>query len=156
VFRKILVPVDFNDLTRRTLDLAVGLARASSGRVVLFTVVDDSFPNPDILSFQLPWADYHRHLRDEAMHRLEGLRHEAGAEREVEVCVVRGNPARMIARFAEEEGCDLVVMATHGASGLHHALVGSVTRKVLHLATVPVLVVRLDGSAHPDAATTIA
>lgn len=156
MFRKILVPVDFNDLTRRTLDLAVGLARASSGRVVLFTVVDDSFPNPDILSFQLPWADYHRHLRDEAMHRLEGLRHEAGAEREVEVCVVRGNPARMIARFAEEEGCDLVVMATHGASGLHHALVGSVTRKVLHLATVPVLVVRLDGSAHPDAATTIA
>ena len=156
MFRKILVPVDFNDLTRRTLDLAVGLARASSGRVVLFTVVDDSFPNPDILSFQLPWADYHRHLRDEAMRRLEGLRRDAGAEREAEVCVVRGNPARMIARFAQEEGCDLVVMATHGASGLHHALVGSVTRKVLHLATVPVLVVRLDGPSHPDAATTSA
>jgi len=143
MFRKILVPVDFNDLTRRTLDLAVGLARTGGGRVVLFTVVDDSFPNPDILSFQLPWADYHRHLRDEAVRRLEGLRHDAGAERVAEVCVVRGNPARMIARFAREEECDLVVMATHGASGLHHALVGSVTRKVLHLATVPVLVMRL-------------
>jgi nucleotide-binding universal stress UspA family protein len=148
MFRKILVPVDFNDLTRRTLDLAVGLARTGGGRVVLFTVVDDSFPNPDILSFQLPWADYHRHLRDEAVNRLEGLRHEAAAERESEVCVVRGNPARMIARFAQEEGCDLIVMATHGASGLHHALVGSVTRKVLHLASVPVLVVRLGGE--PD------
>ena len=146
MFRKILVPVDFNDLTRRTLDLAVELARTGGGRVVLFTVVDDSFPNPDILSFQLPWADYHRHLRDEAVHRLEGLRHEAGAEGEAEVCVVRGNPARMIARFAQEEECDLIVMATHGASGLHHALVGSVTRKVLHLATVPVLVVRLAGA----------
>jgi nucleotide-binding universal stress UspA family protein len=156
VFRKILVPVDFNDLTRRTLDLAVELVRATSGRVILFTVVDDSFPNPDILSFQLPWADYHRHLRDEAMRRLEGLRRDAGAEHEAEVCVVRGNPARMIARFAQEEGCDLVVMATHGASGLHHALVGSVTRKVLHLASVPVLVVRLDGAAHTDAAATSA
>jgi nucleotide-binding universal stress UspA family protein len=147
VFRKILVPVDFNDLTRRTLDLAVELVRSGGGRIVLFTVVDDSFPNPDILSFQLPWADYHRHLRDEAMNRLEGLRRDAGAEREAEVCVVRGNPARMIARFADEEGCDLVVMATHGASGLHHALVGSVTRKVLHLATVPVLVVRLTAAS---------
>jgi nucleotide-binding universal stress UspA family protein len=151
MFRKILVPVDFNDLTRRTLDLAVGLVRSGGGRVVLFTVVDDSFPNPDILSFQLPWADYHRHLRDEAVRRLEGLRHEAGAEREAEVCVVRGNPARMIARFAQEEGCDLVVMATHGASGLHHALVGSVTRKVLHLATVPVLVVRLTAASDAGA-----
>ena len=148
MFRKILVPVDFNDLTRRTLDLGIELARAGGGKVVLFSVVDDAFPNPDLLSFQLPWADYHRHLREEAIRRLEGLRHEASGDQAVEVCVVRGNPARMIARFAEEEGCDLVVMATHGASGLHHALVGSVTRKVLYLVSCPVLVVRL-GAASP-------
>ncbi len=152
MFRKILVPVDFNELTRRPLEIGLELARAGDGKVVLVSVIDDAFPNPDILSFQLPWADFHRHLRDEAQRRLETLCAEIGAGDTVEVCVVRGNPARMIARFAEEEGCDLIVMATHGASGLHHALVGSVTRKVLHLAACPVLVVRLGEATTPSPA----
>ncbi len=143
MFRKILVPVDFNELARRPLETGLELARLAGGKVVLFSVVDDAFPNPDILSFQLPWADYYRHLRDEATGRLEKLKAEVGGGQTVEVCVARGNPARLIARFAAEEACDLIVMATHGASGLHHALVGSVTRKVLHLAHCPVLVVRL-------------
>ena len=143
MFRKILVPEDFNDLAARPLEIAVELARAGGGVVVLFSVVDDSFPNPDIMSFQLPWADYHRHLRDEAVGRLEEMKrlHDGGAA--VEVVVVRGQPARTIVEFAESEKCDLIVMATHGTSGLHHALVGSVTRKVIHHATCPVLIVRL-------------
>ncbi len=143
MFRKILVPEDFNDLAGRPLEIALELAHAGSGSVVLLAVVDDSFPNPDIMSFQLPWADYHRHLRDEAVKRLEELKRQSGGGDTVEVCVVRGHPARVIVEFAEKEGCDLVVMATHGAKGLHHALVGSVTRKVIHHAAMPVLVVRL-------------
>ncbi|MEW6336880.1 MAG: universal stress protein [Acidobacteriota bacterium] len=152
MFRKILVPVDFNELARRPLEIGLELARVGEGKVVLLSVIDDAFPNPDILSFQLPWADYHRHLRDEAQRRLESLIAAANAGSRVEACVVRGNPARMIAHFAEEEGFDLIVMATHGASGLHHALVGSVTRKVLHLAACPVLVVRLGEATTPSPA----
>jgi nucleotide-binding universal stress UspA family protein len=143
MFKKILVPEDFNDVAVRPLEVAVELARAAEGRVVLLTVVDDSFPNPDIMSFQLPWADYHRHLRDEATRRLEELKGRAGGGVPIETVVVRGQPARVIVEFAEAEQCDLIVMATHGTSGLHHALVGSVTRKVLHHATTPVLTVRL-------------
>lgn len=154
MFRKILVPVDFNELTRRPLEIGLDVARAGEGKVVLLSVVDDAFPNPDILSFQLPWADFHKHLRDEAQKRLEALVAEANAGGLTEVCVVRGNPARMIARFAQEEGCDLIVMATHGASGFHHALVGSVTRKVLHLSSVPVLVVRLAATTMPSSTQT--
>ncbi|NWF99514.1 MAG: universal stress protein [Thermoanaerobaculaceae bacterium] len=143
MFSKILVPVDFTEPVRAPLKMALELARLSHGSVVLLAVVDDSFPNPDILSFQMPWADYYRHLRDAAQEKLEELKRKVGGGSEVEVCVVRGHPARRIAEFAAQEGCDLIVMATHGASGLHHALVGSVTRKVLHLADRPVLVVRL-------------
>ena len=142
MFHKVLVPEDFNDLARRPLEIALEMVGAG-GRIVLFSVVDDSFPNPDIMSFQLPWADYHRHLRDEAVRRLEELKREVGGGDGVEVCVVRGQPARTIVEFAEAEKCDLIVMATHGTSGLHHALVGSVTRKVIHHATTPVLIVRL-------------
>ena len=147
MFRKILVPEDFNDLAARPLEIAAELAHAGGGTVVLFSVVDDSFPNPDIMSFQLPWADYHRHLRDEAVSRLEALRREHGGGAAVEVVVVRGQPARSIVEFAAAEACDLIVMATHGTAGLHHALVGSVTRKVIHHAGCPVLVVRLPAAA---------
>ena len=143
MFKKILVPEDFNDVAARPLEIAVTLARPAGGTVVLLGVVDDSFPNPDIMSFQLPWADYHRHLRDEALRRLEELKAKHGGNAHVEVVVVRGQPARAIVEFAEAEKCDLIVMATHGTSGLHQALVGSVTRKVIHLATTPVLTIRL-------------
>ena len=143
MFTRILVPVDFSDPTVKPLTIALSLARPGGGKVLLLSVVDDSFPNPDILSFQLPWADYYRHLREAAESRLEELRRQAEGGDEVEVCVVRGQPARKIAQFAEEEKCDLIVMATHGTGGFHHALVGSVTRKVLYLAGCPVLVVRL-------------
>jgi nucleotide-binding universal stress UspA family protein len=152
MFRKILVPVDFTDVTARPLALALDLAGAPAGRVVLLTVVDDSFPNPDILSFQLPWADYHRHLRDEAQRRLEELTREVSGAGGVEICVVRGHPARTIVRFAIEEACDLIVMATHGTRGLQHALLGSVTDKVIRQVHCPVLVVRLHDPEHPDVA----
>ena len=148
MFRKILVPIDFNDIAERPVALALSLAGEHGAQVVLLAVVDDSFPNPDIMSFQLPWADFHRHLRDEASHRLEELKARLGGADVAEVCVVRGQPARTIVKFADEEGCDLIVMATHGTAGLHHALVGSVTRKVIHQAKCPVLVVRLHPHEH--------
>ncbi|HVN76579.1 MAG TPA: universal stress protein [Thermoanaerobaculaceae bacterium] len=144
MFARILVPVDFTDVTPRPLRVALELAGVAPERLItLLAVVDDSFPNPDIMSFQLPWADYHRHLRDEARCRLEGLRAETGAGERVEVCVVRGHPARAIVAFAEEERCDLIVMATHGTRGFQHALLGSVTDKVIRQVRCPVLVVRL-------------
>jgi nucleotide-binding universal stress UspA family protein len=154
MFRKILVPVDFTDVTTRPLTLAVDLARAANGTVMLLTVVDDSFPNPDILSFQLPWADYHRHLRDEAHRRLEQLTREVSVAGSVEICVVRGHPARTIIRFATDEACDLIVMATHGTRGLQHALLGSVTDKVIRQVHCPVLVVRLHDPERPGAVGT--
>ena len=156
MFEKILVPVDFSDPTPRPLKLALELAHAGRGRVVLLSVVDDSFPNPDILSFQLPWADYHRHLRAEAERRLRELCTQGGGGGEVEICVARGHPARTIVRFAAEENCDLIVMATHGTRGLQHALLGSVTDKVIRQVHCPVLVVRLHeeepANPHPGSA----
>ena len=143
MFKRILVPIDFSDHSRRPLELALELARPVAGRVILFSVVDDTFPNPDIMSFQLPWADYYRHLRDGAVKILEDLKAAVGDGEDVEVCVVRGNPARAIVRFATDEHCDLIIMATHGTRGLQHALLGSVTDKVIRQVSCPVLVVRL-------------
>ena len=52
------------------------------------------------------------------------------------------NAAAMILRYADEEGVDMIVMATHGRAGLRHAVLGSVAEKVVRLSHVPVLAVK--------------
>jgi len=142
MFGKILVPQDFTNLARRPLELAKELAAVTQGEVVVLSVVDDSFPNPDVFSFQMPWADFHRHLRDTAMRKLNALVAEVGVSG-AKVQVVRGKPAAKIVEYAAEEHCDLIVMATQGTRGLRQALLGSVARRVVHEAPCPVMLVRL-------------
>ncbi len=153
MFSKILVPIDIHNYDHHPVELAYGLARESGGCCCLFTVVDDSFPNPDILSFQLPWADYYTHLREVSERRLEEIREELGAGVHTDIVVVHGHPAKKIVEFVESENADLVVMATHATKGLHHALLGSVTDRVIRLVSCPVMVVRWqpeEGSAEPE------
>jgi nucleotide-binding universal stress UspA family protein len=78
---------------------------------------------------------------EEALTRLHDLVPEAfhGAW---EVTTAAGQPAEAIVRTAEERGADLIVMGTHGRTGLSHALLGSVAEKVVRLAPCPVLTVR--------------
>lgn len=147
MFSHILVPLDFNDIAEKPLQLGQGLAKACGAKLTLLSVVDDSFPNPDLLALQLPWADYYRHLRETAHGILEDLRKTLPKELRVEVAVVRGKPAAAIAQFAKENACDLIIMATHGTSGLQQAILGSVTRRVMYLASCPVLVVRFAPSS---------
>jgi nucleotide-binding universal stress UspA family protein len=142
VFRKILVAEDFTNVAYRPLELAVEMAASAGSEVLILSVIDDSFPNPDILSFRMPWADYHRHLREEAMKRLGELIREVGAKG-VKVEVVRGKPAAKIVEFAVAEKYDLIVMATHGSGAIRQAMMGSVTRKVIHEAPCPLLLVPL-------------
>jgi nucleotide-binding universal stress UspA family protein len=59
-----------------------------------------------------------------------------------EVQVVTGDPADVIVHFAQERGADLIVMGSHGHTGLRHLLLGSVAEKVLRHAPCPVLIVR--------------
>jgi nucleotide-binding universal stress UspA family protein len=60
--------------------------------------------------------------------------------------VALGHPAEAIVRVAQERGVDLIVMSTHGRTGLQHALMGSVAEKVVRLAPCPVLTVKRGGS----------
>ncbi|TKX83377.1 universal stress protein, partial [Halorubrum sp. SS5] len=80
---------------------------------------------------------------------------ELAADRDVDVetAVVEGSPSREIITHAEEAGCDLVVMGTHGRGGIDRLLLGSVAEKVVRGSSVPVLTVRIgDGEEPPSAA----
>jgi len=61
-----------------------------------------------------------------------------------------GEPHRVIVEYANEEDCDLVVMGTHGRTGLQRYLLGSVTEKVVRTCDVPVLTVRHEGEVEEE------
>ena len=61
---------------------------------------------------------------------------------DVEGVILSGNPSAEIVKFAEEETIDLIVMATHGRSGVEHLLMGSVAEKVLRKSPCPVMTVK--------------
>jgi nucleotide-binding universal stress UspA family protein len=70
-----------------------------------------------------------------------------------EVDIAAGHPAETIARIAQERNADLIVLGTHGRTGLQHALLGSVAEKVVRLASCPVLTVRCPAEPAEDVAS---
>jgi nucleotide-binding universal stress UspA family protein len=141
-FKKILVPVDFSSVTDRSVEQAFDLARSQGASVLLITVVDDSFPYPEIFAIDLPGEDYHRSLRDRAKQGMKDLVARFGEGVPAETVVAKGRPAQVIVDMARAEGIDLIVMSTHGSTGIQHVLLGSITERVLHHAVCPVLVLR--------------
>jgi nucleotide-binding universal stress UspA family protein len=84
-------------------------------------------------------------LSDEALTRLHDLVPEA-CRGTWEVGIAIGRPADTIVRFAREHNVDLIIMATHGRTGLEHMVLGSVAEKVVRLAPCPVLTVKYTGN----------
>lgn len=139
--QRILVPIDVTDHHPQALEMAVTLAASTGAEIIILSVADDRFPYPDIFSFQEPHESYYKMFRDRA---LEILNEAAGTAPEgvkIRPVVSRGQPGKVIVEVAKEEGADVIIMTTHGGHGLEHAILGSVTDRVLRLTTVPVLVV---------------
>jgi nucleotide-binding universal stress UspA family protein len=146
---RILVPVDFSPHAERAFCYAITLAQRLGADVELLHVVDNPFvagtwsaetysPNIDELLTEL-MAD--------AEHRLDGLKESAAAMGvTAETLVLRGRPWQSIVERAAAGGVNLIVMATHGRTGLAHAVVGSVAERVVRNAQCPVLTIRSDGA----------
>jgi nucleotide-binding universal stress UspA family protein len=138
--RKILVPIDFSDDSKRALDYALGMAKTCGAEVVLLTVVEEAFPYPELFALDHPDEEFYKSMRERALHHMAAL---AGPEAEgvrVERLVVRGRPRAEIVAVAADVGADLLVLARHGSGGLRNAFMGSTTEGVLRAATCPVLV----------------
>ena len=92
------------------------------------------------------WEGIGGMLRREGEEALAAVGSVAGDRVPVETAVFEGSPSRKIVRYAEREGCDLIVMGTHGRGGIDRLLLGSVAERVVRSSEVPVLTVRV-GSA---------
>ena len=130
---RILVPVDGSDCASNAVDHAIALAEQFGAAVTLLTVVNErQLENPESRSHE---RDAATALVTEAAERVRQA--DVVAETAVEV----GTPTEEIVATADELQADLVVMGTHGRSGMERLLIGSVADGVIRRSTIPVLAV---------------
>ncbi|MBI2424754.1 MAG: universal stress protein [Candidatus Hydrogenedentes bacterium] len=136
--KHIVVPCDFSGLSKAALPLALSLAHRFGARITLVHVVEPH-ENAEILP-ELALSHVER-VENAARQALEHLASQlTGAK--VEALVRTGAAHREIVRCVEELDAGLVVMATHGRTGLSHMFFGSVTEKIIRIAPCPVLTIR--------------
>jgi nucleotide-binding universal stress UspA family protein len=145
--KRVLVPTDFSEYSQAALTYGVALAEKFGSSLYLLHIVQDlALFVPDAIAIAPPIAPPVEQFRAAAQTALERLVRENQLEKLAVQCrVAEGTPFYEIIRFAKEEDIDLIVMGTHGHSGLAHVLLGSVTEKVVRKAPCPVLTVR-----HPE------
>ena len=160
---RILVPVDFSAESARAVDYAVALAAKLAASVELVHVVEDPIASGawGAQAYVLNVAWLIAELEEDARRRLASIEAEY-ATRGVPIStrVVSGSAARTIVAIAEGERCGLIVMGTHGHSGVSHLLLGSVAERVVRTAPCPVLTMRAEKqqaiSPEPTAVHTVA
>lgn len=141
-FKRILCPIDFSRASRLAFEMAAQLARESGGALVIAHVCD---PRPWATGESLLSADVIQSLVDSAEAELAkwlGRAKELGVERAEMLFVTGVAWDRIVAAANDDPSIDLIVMGTHGRTGLKHVLIGSVAEKTLRHAPCPVLVVR--------------
>lgn len=144
-FQQILCPVDFSELSALALRYAAKLAKCSGARLTAL-YADQFLPPPYFTESGL--EELRKQLQDSARQAEAYLRKfvtaTLGDSDGVDVRVEEGLPADAIRRVAAEPPSDLIVMGTHGRTGINRLMLGSVTERVLRETSVPVLAVRGD------------
>jgi nucleotide-binding universal stress UspA family protein len=142
--RHILVPVDFSTPSEQALAYAVELAGALQARLTLLHIIQPPvLAGGPAVAMGPAYADLLAQVEADASRTLAGYVQrvrEAGLEGDT--VIIHGTPFQQIVDVASAKQVDLIVMATHGHTGLQRFLLGSVAEKVVRLAPCPVLVTR--------------
>ncbi len=140
-YKKILVPIDFSDGSRKAFYVAIKYANTFSADTILLHVREGSSVERDNEELE--------RLEDGIRRRLNELWAKGGLEevdrRRITMEIRGGKPWVEIVNFAHEEDVDLIIMGTHGSTGLKSILIGSQAEKVVRRANCHVLAVKPDG-----------
>ena len=142
MFNRILIPTDGSNEAKSAVEMALDLAETHDATLHIFSIVDqptsvsgtgEGFPGLDNLLTEL----------EERGHQATSAIANQAKDRDIEIttAVRRGNPHDDILTYATEHGIDLIVMGTHGRTGVKRALLGSVTEAVVRHSEIPVLTV---------------
>lgn len=145
MFKRILVPLDGSELAERALGPALAVAKHYQAELLLLnapmiapalTAVVHSY---DIPAFDMNMKQMHLEAEQYLTYKRDTLRHEGVVVRKV---VQEGDPATVIVDTAADQNADLIVMSTHGYTGLERWVMGSTAERVLQSAPCPVLILR--------------
>jgi nucleotide-binding universal stress UspA family protein len=145
MFSRILVPTDFSPPSDAALEYARILAAKFGSTLRILHVIDDPSASSDFVGdgFAPSTEDIRNGLLEQARKRLDHLMNLVDRSRyHAHVDAIVGTPADAIIEFASATGTSLIVMGTHGRTGLAHLLMGSVAEQVVRTAPCPVLSVR--------------
>ncbi len=138
--QKILCPVDFSAPSRNALRYANEFAKAMNAKITVMHVIQ---PQPITADINVPYippeVDLEKNARDDLDHIIKETVHEGVV---VEKVIAFGLPSDCITAQAKQENVDVIILGTHGRSGISRLLMGSTAENVIRHATCPVLVVK--------------
>jgi universal stress protein A len=145
--QRILVPIDFSEFGKHSMRYGCEFAKKFSAELHLMNVVEDIYPIiPEPGTASPITGEYLVGLKESSERAIENLPEvDWQADLKIVRSVVSGTPFLEIIRYARKENIDMIVIGTHGRSGLIQALMGSVAEKVVRKAPCPVLTVRPEG-----------
>jgi nucleotide-binding universal stress UspA family protein len=145
--KKIVCPTDFSDGSSLALKEATEMALHFGAEVYVIHIVEPLPPMTEP-GLYMPQEELHADA-EETLQTIAELLRAKGVR--TQTAVGDGEPAAEIVRMAEKLGADLIVIATHGNTGWRHLAFGSVTEKVVRLATCPVMTIRKTSASATNA-----
>jgi nucleotide-binding universal stress UspA family protein len=143
---KILVPVDFSEHSKNALANAKEIAKSYEAKIHLLHVIEETIHPAYSLSGKSSIFDIVPNIKEDCEIRLKKMIDEIiSGEVKTEIDVVSGQAANEIINFSKDNSMDLIVISTHGLTGLEHLLLGSTTEKVVRMASCPVFTVKSFG-----------
>ena len=140
--KRILVPVDFSVHSIKALETALSLAQTFDADITLVHIVEQIIYPGDWMYPPIAMTDFASEQREQISAKLKALAKDSNARTHE---VVRlGRAWQEVVEVAKERKADLIVLATHGYTGLRHVLLGSVAEKILRHAPCPVLSIRAE------------
>lgn len=146
IYKNILVPLDGSELAERVLPAALYLAEAMAGSIIFLTVVTKrSGADASLMAKAIQTGTYEADLY------LRSLKKRfSPALVSIETAVITGKPDKEIITFAQENNSDLIIMSTHGRSGITRWSFGRTAEKVLRRAPCPTVILRSDNEIDPE------
>ena len=143
-FNTILLATDFSETSRIAADYAMDLARSFDAHLVVLHVINEPV---DLRGFYVPHISFEqleKEIEAGAAQMLESFcREKLGETGNYETAITTGVPFEEILRTADERSADLIVIGTHGRTGLDHLIFGSTAERVVRSASCPVMTIRV-------------
>ncbi len=139
--KKILVPTDFSEISAQAFPYAEDIALQFGAEIHLVHVLEKDPPIPLIRTFDMTTETVVKKLEEDTSSLLNQFKSKFSKDVNVKEVLLRGNDFEEIVEYSNKNNIDLIVIATHGRTGLLHTLLGSVAEKVIRYAKIPVLVI---------------